>query len=248
MLADNSARSASFGLESYLAFDFPVACKTGTSSDYRDNWAIGFTPEFTVAVWVGNPDGSPMRAITGVTGAAPVMHELIQHLHDQRGTSWFMEPEGILHCSVQPLTGKRVLAARAGTLPEKCLTEPPLEESSDYDANGHVVLSVEYATWLRSSQNTLGNLVVCNQRSTELQIIKPAPGTIFFLDPDIPASDQRITLRAKGPGTVEWSSDLFSGSLTGESQRVQLREGVHVISARASNGELAQSWVDVREL
>ena len=248
MLADNSARSASFGLESYLAFDFPVACKTGTSSDYRDNWAIGFTPEFTVAVWIGNPDGSPMRAITGVTGAAPVMHELIQHLHDQRGTSWFMESEGILHCSVQPLTGKRVLAARAGTLPEKCLTEPPLEESSDYDANGHVVLSAEYATWLRSSQNTLGNLVVCNQRSTELQIIKPAPGTIFFLDPDIPASDQRITLRAKGPGTVEWSSDLFSGSLTGESQRVQLREGVHVISARASNGELAQSWVDVREL
>lgn len=48
MLADNGARAASFGLESFLAFDFPVACKTGTSSNYRDNWAFAFTPELAV--------------------------------------------------------------------------------------------------------------------------------------------------------------------------------------------------------
>lgn len=76
MLSDNAARAASFGLDSYLSFEFRVACKTGTSSDYRDNWAVGYTPEFTVAVWVGNPDGAPMRGITGVTGAAPALHEI----------------------------------------------------------------------------------------------------------------------------------------------------------------------------
>src|SRR5580704_13476499 len=71
MLSDNHARAGTFGLNSYLSFDFPVACKTGTSSNYRDNWTIGFTPEWTVGVWVGNPDNSAMRGITGVTGAAP---------------------------------------------------------------------------------------------------------------------------------------------------------------------------------
>ncbi len=249
MLADNSARAASFGLESFLAFDFPVACKTGTSSDYRDNWAIGFTPEFTVAVWVGNPDGSPMRSITGVTGAAPVMHDLVEHLHERRGTSWFKEPAGILHCSINPLTGKRVALSRPGTLVEKCLTPPLIEEQSDYDASGRVVLSAEYASWLRSPQNTLRDLVACNHAASQLRIVKPAPGTIYFLDPDLPAADQRITLRAEGPGTVEWSSDILDGSLVGDLQRAPLRAGVHVISARdAKSGETAETWIDVRSL
>jgi penicillin-binding protein 1C len=249
ILADKSARAASFGLESFLAFDFPVACKTGTSSDYRDNWAIGFTPEFTVAVWVGNPDGSPMRAITGVTGAAPVMHDLVEHLHARRGTSWFKEPVGILHCSVNPLTGKRVAAAGAGTLVEKCLTQPEWEDRSDYDASGRVILSAEYAAWLRSSQNTLRDLVASKQESAQLRIVKPATGTIFFLDPDLPAADQRITLRAEGKGAVEWSSDLLERDLVGASQRAQLRAGVHVISARdIETGETAQISIDVRDL
>ncbi|MEY2541268.1 MAG: penicillin-binding protein, partial [Verrucomicrobiota bacterium] len=246
MLADNSARAASFGLESFLAFDFPVACKTGTSSDYRDNWAIGFTPEFTVAVWVGNPDGSPMHAITGVTGAAPVMHDIMQHLHEERGTSWFKEPEGIFHCRVNPLTGKKVAANRAGTVAEKCLKQPPLEEAADYDAAGRVVLPVDYAAWLRSSQNALGNLVTCRERARQLRIVKPAAGTVFYLDPDIPAEEQCVSLRAEGPGGVEWSSDMFSDI---SSPRVQLREGRHVISARdPETGETAQVWIEVRAL
>ena len=53
ILSDNSARTLSFGINSALRYDYPVACKTGTSTDFRDNWTIGFTPEFTVGVWVG---------------------------------------------------------------------------------------------------------------------------------------------------------------------------------------------------
>ena len=73
----------------------PAAVKTGTTTDYRDNWTVGYTPEFTVAVWVGNPDGSRMRGITGVTGAAPVMHEIFEHLHEHHGTTWFDRPARI---------------------------------------------------------------------------------------------------------------------------------------------------------
>src|SRR5512137_1905905 len=65
ILSNTSARAMAFGVDSPLRFEFPVACKTGTSSDFRDNWAFGYTPEFTVGVWVGNFDGSPMERVSG---------------------------------------------------------------------------------------------------------------------------------------------------------------------------------------
>ncbi|MEZ4294607.1 MAG: penicillin-binding protein 1C [Polyangiaceae bacterium] len=74
MLSDDRARAASFGRESALSLPFPVAVKTGTSKGYRDNLTAGFTREVTVAVWVGNFDGSAMEGISGVTGAAPLFH------------------------------------------------------------------------------------------------------------------------------------------------------------------------------
>ena len=76
ILSDNDARTLAFGAESNLRFDFPVACKTGTSSDFRDNWAFGYTPEFTVGVWVGNFDGSPMARNLGShrRGPDPARH------------------------------------------------------------------------------------------------------------------------------------------------------------------------------
>lgn len=74
ILSDNQARAASFGRKSALELPFPVAAKTGTSKGYRDNIAAGFTREVTVAVWVGNFDGSPMEGVSGVTGAGPLFH------------------------------------------------------------------------------------------------------------------------------------------------------------------------------
>ena len=95
-----------------MRFDFPVACKTGTSSDFRDNWAFGYTPEFTVGVWVGNFDGSPMRHISGVTGAAPILHDLFDYLHDHYGTSWYARPADIVERGIDPLTGAAFVATR----------------------------------------------------------------------------------------------------------------------------------------
>src|SRR6478672_5469420 len=81
ILSDNSARTLAFGMNSALRFDYPVACKTGTSTDFRDNWTIGFTPEFSVGVWAGNFDGSPMREVSGVSGAGPILHAIFDYLH-----------------------------------------------------------------------------------------------------------------------------------------------------------------------
>ncbi|MCS6899866.1 MAG: penicillin-binding protein 1C, partial [Myxococcales bacterium] len=77
ILSDPRARSGSFGRDTPLDFPFPVAAKTGTSKGFRDNVTAGFTREVTVAVWVGNFDGRPMQSVSGITGAAPLFHEVM---------------------------------------------------------------------------------------------------------------------------------------------------------------------------
>src|SRR5262249_48984382 len=77
ILSDNDARAYTFGRGGSLEFAFPVAAKTGTSTAYHDNWAIGYTREVTVGVWVGNFDRSPLRESSGVTGAGPIFHDVM---------------------------------------------------------------------------------------------------------------------------------------------------------------------------
>ncbi len=81
MLADPNARAATFGIDSALRLPFWAAAKTGTSKAMRDNWCIGFSDRFTVAVWVGNLEGDPMRAVSGTSGAAPVWRDVMMALH-----------------------------------------------------------------------------------------------------------------------------------------------------------------------
>ena len=81
MLADNTARALTFGLDSPLVTRGWAMVKTGTSKDLRDNWCIGATARYTVGVWVGNAAGEPMHQVSGTTGAAPVWRALVQALH-----------------------------------------------------------------------------------------------------------------------------------------------------------------------
>ncbi|KTE24825.1 penicillin-binding protein 1C [Sphingopyxis sp. H071] len=81
ILADASARADAFGADSALRLPFWAAAKTGTSKGMRDNWCIGFTDRYTVAVWVGNLEGDSMRAVSGTSGAAPVWRDVMLALH-----------------------------------------------------------------------------------------------------------------------------------------------------------------------
>jgi penicillin-binding protein 1C len=78
ILSDKAARMSAFGDQNALELDFDVAAKTGTSKGYRDNVAVGFTREVTVAVWAGNFDGSPMADVSGITGAGPIFHAVME--------------------------------------------------------------------------------------------------------------------------------------------------------------------------
>jgi penicillin-binding protein 1C len=81
ILSDPSARAATFGLDSALKLPFWAAVKTGTSKAMRDNWCIGYSDRYTVAVWIGNLEGDSMTAVSGTSGAAPVWRDVMLALH-----------------------------------------------------------------------------------------------------------------------------------------------------------------------
>jgi penicillin-binding protein 1C len=91
---------------------FWSAVKTGTSKDMRDNWCIGFTRRYTVAVWVGNFEGDAMHEVSGVTGAAPIWHDLISAVQDEAE-------------SAAPEAPRNVTASQIRFLPN---IEPPRRE------------------------------------------------------------------------------------------------------------------------
>jgi len=95
MLSDPSARAVTFGLDSHLNTPFWSAVKTGTSKDMRDNWCVGYSSDYTVAVWVGNFEGDAMHDVSGVTGAAPVWHDVLVALQRGRARSPSSPPSGV---------------------------------------------------------------------------------------------------------------------------------------------------------
>jgi penicillin-binding protein 1C len=253
ILSDNHARALTFGLESSLRFEFPVACKTGTSSDFRDNWALGYTPEFTVGVWMGNFDGSPMREVSGVSGAAPVLHEVFEHLHERFGTTWFAPPTGLVERAVHPLTGKLLTSARALQVQEKFLPTalPPVEAAGDYDEAGRVRLAPAYRGWLASGANGLGDAAVVDdaRAASALRLLSPLPGTTFFIDPDLPASSRGIPLRAEGGGTLRWESDTLECRRGPAGPVALMSEGRHKLTVVCGEtGQRSETWVVVKAL
>jgi penicillin-binding protein 1C len=81
ILSDPVARNLEFGNGNLLSFPVQTAVKTGTSSDYRDAWAVGFNYHYTVGVWMGNLDGSSMDGVTGSTGPAMVLRSIFAELN-----------------------------------------------------------------------------------------------------------------------------------------------------------------------
>lgn len=250
MLSDNAARMIGFGLHSALRFDFPVACKTGTSTDYRDNWAVGYTPEFTVGAWVGNFDGSPMREVSGVTGAAPIMHTVMDHLHARFGTTWFATPDNVVEREVQPLTGKLVTHARPEAVREKFLRDhlPPVESTEDYDAEGRVKLGPEYRAWMESGENGMAARAWCDAQDTTLRVEAPVAGTTYVIDPDLPSS-RFLPVRASGVAASVWESDSLEFRERDGRTCAELSEGMHRLSVRdPSTGARAETWIYVKTL
>lgn len=99
ILSDRAARQAAFGAGSVLDLPFPAAAKTGTTTDWRDNWTIGYSTERIVGVWVGNADNAPMLDVSGIDGAGPIWRDIMlaAHRDDPPG---FTRPDGLIDVEI----------------------------------------------------------------------------------------------------------------------------------------------------
>ncbi len=105
VLSDNTARTPGFGSNSILKLTRPAAVKTGTTSDWRDNWTVGYSPDYAVGVWVGNADNAEMEHISGVSGAGPIWHDVMEKIHQGVPVHPFVEPPGMVRVEVCATSG-----------------------------------------------------------------------------------------------------------------------------------------------
>ncbi len=107
VLSDNNARLLTFGSNSLLNMGGrPIAVKTGTTNDRRDNWTIGWSSSTAVGVWVGNNDNSPMKGVaSGVTGASPIWRRIMLRALEDRPARAFAVPNGVEATFVDQVSG-----------------------------------------------------------------------------------------------------------------------------------------------
>lgn len=205
MLSDSHARARAFGVQSLLTLPFPAAVKTGTSSDFRDTWTVGFTTAYTVAVWVGNFDSAPMQKVSGVTGAAPLWHRIMLHLHERRDPAAFPVPEGMVQRPICAVSGARPTPACPAIVEEYFAPADLAEYERQPDPFYQVVqtqggkpeyrlrLPPEYYEWLamQPARVRFTNVVT----GSGLQIITPGNGDVFLIEP-LPAGAHSIARTA----------------------------------------------------
>jgi len=141
ILSDNAARWAAFGSPNVLELDRPAAVKTGTTNDFKDNWTIGYTPQIAIGVWIGNTDNSEMKNVSGITGAAPVWHDVTTYYLKDKPVEPFVRPPGLV---------EKTVCATSGLLPTKyCPTTVELfipgSEPTSYDTL-HQAFLIDKAT------------------------------------------------------------------------------------------------------
>ena len=97
IMSDDRNRCMEFGCHGDLTLpNRHVAAKTGTTQAFRDNWTVGFTPTLTTAVWIGNPDNTPLsHNSTGIVGAAPIWHKFMLQALAGTPDQWYAKPAGV---------------------------------------------------------------------------------------------------------------------------------------------------------
>lgn len=132
ILSDDSARIGAFGEESVLHLSHPSAAKTGTTTDFKDNWTVGYTPDLAVGVWVGNADNEPMYKISGITGAGPIWHDFMQDSIKGKPVRKFDRPDGLVEVEICTTSGRLPTVHCPRRISELYVTgtEPLLEDDT----------------------------------------------------------------------------------------------------------------------
>jgi penicillin-binding protein 1C len=151
-----------------LRFPTQTAVKTGTSNDYRDAWAIGFSSKYTAGVWMGNLDAEPMTGVSGSIGPAVVLRSVFAKLEQHEQTArLFLSPK-LVSVDICPVTG-----AKAG---EDC------QKVREWFRPDYAPVSV-------CSHSAHGHTTEPeNDSSTSIEIKLPTSGLHLAMDPRIPDS------------------------------------------------------------
>lgn len=211
ILADEGARIPEFGLNNILEISRPAAVKTGTTRNFRDNWTIGYTPDFVVGVWVGNSDNSAMHNISGVYGAGPIWHDIMEEIHRGKEKRKFSIP-----LSVEKK--------------EFCIDENPDEILCNKKIKEWVPKKSEASHQLYSEEN---------EKPSPLKIKKPFDRDIFQINPNTEMEVQQIKFEVeKDPslGDITW---YVNGKEAGKGDALfwQLQKGDFTIQAQAKPHE-----------
>ncbi len=239
ILADRDARVPSFGYLTPLSFPFPVAVKTGTSEDFRDNWTIGFTSRYTVGVWVGNFNGRPMGNVSGITGSGPLFRDVILLLHSKEPPLPFSPPEGII---------KVTICAESGELPS-AFCPHTIEEIFVSGTEPKTICS-KHSKSLTAAAGFTGKEAFLEKNSPssagrhDLEIIFPQNGDAFFVDPILRLENQSLKFRtavsadAVSVSQFEWR---LNGKKVGQTKHPSffwnLKPGSYVLEVRAISAQ-----------
>ncbi len=186
VLSDRYARTLTFGLNSALDFSPHAAVKTGTTTDWRDAWTVGYTTRWAVGVWVGNWDNTPMKGVTGALAAAPIWRAMMAFLHRQAPPSPFPKPAGIRVVRVCATTGL-----------------PPTPECprvrEDLALQGVAFLPREPAVIQRRVTGAALDSATPVPTPAQVRLLSPDPGAVYRLDRQAPTAEQALPLAVAAP-------------------------------------------------
>jgi penicillin-binding protein 1C len=209
-LSDPDARSAEFGRDSVLNLTVQTAVKTGTSSDYRDAWTVGFDARFTVGIWMGNLDQTPTGGITGSTGPALLLRSVFANLNrDGTTRPLYLSPK---------LTRERVCVPSPLSPDQDCVMR---EEWFD---PGHAI-----PDRTDSPQPAAAAVTPASPR-----LRRPTDGLELAWDPRLPAESQAFEFQLDGvvpDDQVRWTIDGDTRIAAGASFVWPVTRGTHRVSA-----------------
>lgn len=249
ILSDNQARLSAFARPNPLEFIFPVAVKTGTSKGYRDNWCLGYTPKYVVGVWVGNSDGSPMHNVSGITGAAPLFHDIMLNLSDGGDFSF----QGVKTVRTCALSGKQATDICPRYADELCAPsraygscETCLQLLIKGRLETRFKIDPVFTSWAKKNNLALLNDPISTQ--AEFYLTYPLQGDIFVLDADLPPANQKVRIKAIGGNPpYAWAVDDKELTTTSSPQAWWgLKAGSHTISVVDGLGKKDEIKVHVR--
>lgn len=236
ILSDPDARAPGFGNETPFDFPFPAAAKTGTSRHFTDNWAVGVTRGFTVAVWVGDFSGRPMEGVSGISGAGPLLYRSMLAVASHRAPGALPLPQeaGLVPVRVCQLSGLRATPA-CPSLVEWFIPGTEPTHVDDWEQAGRLSLPDEYAEWAAAEGGRWPQMT--RAADTRFRILSPRDGDRYEVPAGVEARYATLSFHAAGTNApVRW----FVDGVEVPGARWRLAAGAHRVRAETGAGQSSE--------